>query len=124
MTAPADPGRSGVSWLQDRADALQAQVAARPDDGRLHLELAIAEKLLGRIDPAFAGLARALERLPEDDVPSRQRALFLLGLTWGDVRRPDESVRCFEAVARLGPATRLGVAARGYAASYREHHRL
>ncbi len=113
-----------MRWLLDRVTALQGEAHRRPDDGALALELAIAEKLLGRIEPAFAGLRLALERLPADDVPGRQRALFVLGLTWGDVRRPDEAVRCFEATARLGPDTRWGQAATAYAAAYREHHAL
>lgn len=113
---------AGPRWLEHKAQLLRETVAERPDDGAAQLDLGIAEKLLGGIEPAFLRLRRALANLPQDDVQGRQRALFVLGLTWGDVRRYDEAVRCFEAVEALAPASRIGEAARGYAASYREVH--
>jgi tetratricopeptide (TPR) repeat protein len=113
-----------TAWLERRRDDLRDASASRPQDGQAALDLAIAEKLLGGVDPAFDGLARALAHLPPAARGERQRALFVLGLTWGDVGRPDEAVRCFEAVAALDPTSRLGGAARAYAASYREHHGL
>lgn len=113
---------AGTRWLEHKAQVLREAVAARPDDGGALLDLGITEKLLGGIEPAFRWLERALATLPAGDVVGRQRALFVLGLTWGDVRRYDEAVRCFLAVEALAPASRIGEAARGYAASYREVH--
>jgi tetratricopeptide (TPR) repeat protein len=114
----------GPGWLEQKAATLRARVAERPDDATALLDLGIAEKLLGHLDPAFAWLEGALAKLPPDAIEARQRALFVLALTWGDRGRWDDAVRCFERVRALDPASRIGLAAEGYGRAYREVHGL
>jgi hypothetical protein len=96
----------------------------RPGDGLLVLELGIVEKLLGRISLTFHLLGQALRMLPLDALAARQRALFVLGLTYGDIRRPRAAVAAFEAVVAEDAASDLAEAARGYAVSYRDIFQL
>ncbi|MGE0709994.1 MAG: hypothetical protein AB7N76_25925 [Planctomycetota bacterium] len=109
--------------LELRRSALRAQLLRSPDDGEAHLELGVLEKLLGGeegIVPAFAHLRRALALLPPEALAARQRALFVLGLTYGDVSRPACAVASFDEAAAADSGSTAAVAARGYAAAYRE----
>ena len=117
---PLTPGTD----LRARWRALWTAAATAPDDGRLLIELALADKLLGRSEDARTLLERALTVLDPRDRRSRQRAQFLLGLTWGDLRVPRRAVDCFEAAASEDPNTRPAQAARAYAHTYREHFGL
>ena len=119
-----------LSDLTDRRSLLRTALRSEgssEERGRLHLELGILEKLLGRgegIEPAFRHLRQALELLPPEAREERQRALFVLGLTHGDVSEARAAVSCFESVSALDSQSRAGAAARGYAAAYRERFRL
>ncbi|MBI3268303.1 MAG: hypothetical protein HYZ53_04720 [Planctomycetes bacterium] len=113
----ADP--SPLQTLHATRADLRRRLTERPADAALQVELGIVEKLLGEIDLAFELLGGALARLPPDDRATRQRGLFVLGLTYGDVRRPREAVACFEAAARVDPAAGVGQAAQYYAETYR-----
>jgi len=109
------------AWVKERAEA------SAEERGRWHLELGILEKLLGGpsgIEPAFAHLRRALELLPASARRARQRALFVLGLTHGDVLEPQAAVERFQGVVAEDQDSTLAKAARGYAETYREHFGL
>lgn len=100
------------------------EAAAR---GGIHLELGVLAKLLdgpAGVQRAFFHLRTALELLPEDLTDERQRALFVLGLTHGDVSEPAAAVERFEEVDALDEATPAGSAARAYAQAYRSHFSL
>lgn len=112
----------GQGKLERAAAVLRAALAEDPNNGHILLELGIAEKLLGKIDPAFDLLRRALEALPADDGEARLKARFVLGLTWGDVGRPRDAIASFEAAACEDGEERRVQAALHYAGAYREHH--
>jgi tetratricopeptide (TPR) repeat protein len=113
--------RGSLSALRE---LLEGVLAEEPECGLALLELGVVTKLQGEIEPAFALLRGALRHLPAEQVEARQRALFVLGLTHGDVLEPERAVGCFEQVEGLDPESRAGVAARGYASAYREHFGL
>lgn len=119
-----------VSDLSERLSLLRTALGSEAlgaERGRLHLEVGILEKLLGGPDAiarAFRHLRLALELLPVEAESERQRALFVLGLTHGDVSEPEHAVACFEGVSAIDKASRAGAAARGYAAAYRRHWNL
>ncbi len=92
--------------------------------GGIHLELGVLAKLLDGpegIERAFFHLRAALELLPDELTSERQRALFVLGLTHGDVSQPEAAVERFEEVNALDEQTAAGSAARAYARAYRDH---
>jgi tetratricopeptide (TPR) repeat protein len=84
--------------------------------------LGIVLELLGKIEPAFELLERALELLPEGESEARLAAQFVLGLTHGDVGEPSLAIDCFEAAATEGGRPERVQAALAYAAAYREHY--
>lgn len=95
--------------------------------GGIHLELGVLAKLLDGppgIERAFFHLRTALELLPEELTDARQRALFVLGLTHGDVSEPSAAVERFEEVDSLDGESAAGSAARAYAQAYRDHFSL
>lgn len=97
------------------------------DRGGIHLELGVLAKLLDGpegIERAFFHLRAALTLLPEELTDERQRALFVLGLTHGDVSEPAAAVERFEEVDALSRETPAGSAARAYAQAYRQHFSL
>jgi hypothetical protein len=95
--------------------------------GGIHLELGVLAKLLDGpegIERAFFHLRTALELLPEELTDERQRALFVLGLTHGDVSEPAAAVERFEEVDAIDEQSPAGSAARAYARAYRDHFSL
>lgn len=95
--------------------------------GAIHLELGVLAKLLDGlegIESAFSHLRAALALLPTDLTDERQRALFVLGLTYGDVSEPAAAVERFEAVSAVDRSTPASDAARSYATAYRHHFSL
>ena len=113
--------RSNLELLLRELDEEPAQ------RGAVHLELGVLAKLLDGLEGiggAFEHLRAALRLLPPDASAARQRALFVLGLTHGDVSEPALAVERFEEVNALDQSSQAGSAARAYANTYREHFKL
>ncbi len=104
------------------AEAIQvlAPAAERDrDDARLLCELGIALKLSGRVEEARTTLETAWRIAPPGDPDLAQRAGFILGLTYGDLRRMEDAIAMFEKVRGVAPETPLGDTALYYVQAYR-----
>ena len=125
LTIPGVARAVTLEDLERHREALRGQLRAAPADGRVHLELGLLEKLLGGsagYGAAFHHLGRALELLPQQATPERQRALFVLALTHGDVGDPHAALDRFAQVVHVDRTTRAARAAWDYARAYREHY--
>jgi hypothetical protein len=116
-----------ISWselavqvgLEAAADQLAEAAARARHAPRLMLEAGIADKLRGHIDDGLAALRTAAATLPREDTDGRQRALFVLALTWSDLGRPEAALQTLDDLVTLDPTSSWAEAARGYAEEWR-----
>jgi len=83
---------AAVRWLEQ-------QLARRPDDVRLLIDLAIIERQAGRTDRAAAAITKALTHRPDE-----VEALVLVGEIQRDRRQFDEALGSFSRASRAAPA--------------------
>lgn len=112
----------GAGQLEAAVAALEAAVAAAPDEAAPLAELGIARKLARRevaeIERARDELERALARLaPGGELHGRATVVY--ALTLHDLGRVDAAVAVFEGLAAAAPTPALAELAAHYARAYR-----